>query len=345
MDYTPRKLAGWERNIAFTLVSAPFEATRSAIAGVVRHRDGPMSETEGERRPPLMVMEQTPGQIFNGTLVWSPAELPSATVIEHPLDEVGPEDFPASLTKVLPDLTMVTFWSNLDTTIRQEHGYKVTKDRKVIRRASVSRGYESGHWEWDETGEPQDFEKPARLTEKRVWRRLDRELIFDYAAALGLDPDRSLFGRNFARSVLYAPLPYTQPETVTELTTEHADAADRAALAMVRRTAPEISDADFEDMAKGMASMAYWDRELSSIARKAWESSQRAKTPQGRERAQWRVVEGLTRWRRDMESLGMTRGFYMFQFQFNETMKDLGADTEAYQAYRAIFPNRWQFWR
>ncbi len=344
MTYTPRKLEGWERFIAFTLVTAPFEAVQPAIAGVVRHRDGPMSKTEGEHRPPLMAMEQTPGQEFNGTLVWSPAEMPSATVIEHPLDEVAPEDFPASLTKVLPEATLVTFWSTLDTTIRQEHGYKVLQGGEIIRRALITRGYDSGHWEWHETGEPQDFENTVRLAEKRVWRRLDRKLVFDYAAALGLDPDRSLFGRDFARSVFYAPLPYTKPETVAKITTAYAEDADHAALKMVKQVAPNVSDAEFEIMAKGISSIAYWDVELSAMARKAWDSSERAKTQKGRERAQWRVVEGLRRWRRDMEALGMTKGLNMFQGQFNHQMKALGTDTEAYRAYRAIFPNRSAFW-
>jgi hypothetical protein len=77
-------------------------------------------------RPPLMVQAAEPDQLFNGTLVFSPAEAPEMTVIEHPLDEVAPEDFPISLTKVLPGVALVTFWSTLETTVRQEHGYKVT---------------------------------------------------------------------------------------------------------------------------------------------------------------------------------------------------------------------------
>ena len=78
-------------------------------------------------------------------------------MIEHPLDDVASEDFATSLTKVLPDVRLVTFWSTLDTTIRQEHGYKVLQRGEIIRRALITRGCDSGHWEWEETGAPQQF--------------------------------------------------------------------------------------------------------------------------------------------------------------------------------------------
>lgn len=55
MSYRPRLLEGWERIIAFTVLARPLEELCPAIAGVVRHREGPLSETPGERRSPPMV--------------------------------------------------------------------------------------------------------------------------------------------------------------------------------------------------------------------------------------------------------------------------------------------------
>ncbi len=346
MSYVPRQLEAWEKTIAFTVVPQTFDAIYPAVAGVVRHREGPLSEGRDERRPPLMVQAGTPGQMFNGTLVFSPKEAPGLTVIEHPLDEVGPEDFPTSLTKVLPEVELVTFWSNLDTTIRQEHGYKVTLGGKPMRYVRLTRGYESGHWEWEAEGAVMAFEDKDRLAEKRLWRRLDRPLIFALAGKLGLVPDASLFGRDFAASSLLSPLPYETPEAVSDMTSDHGDAAERAAMAGVRQLAPEMSDAEFAETARAMRSMSYWDRELSVIARKAWESSGRAKSAKGRERAQWRVVEGLTKWKADMEAIDMINGLgLMAKMQFDEPMKALGRDTEAYRAYRALFPRIWPLWR
>lgn len=125
--------------MAFTVLAEPFEAVYPAIAGVVRQREGPLSETVGERRPPLMVQAAVPDQMFNGVLVHEPKEAPGLTVIEHPLDEIAPEDFSTSLTKVLPEVTLVTFWSTLETTIREEHGYKVTLGGQVLRRVYLTR--------------------------------------------------------------------------------------------------------------------------------------------------------------------------------------------------------------
>ncbi len=346
MEYSPRQLEGWEKIIAFTVVARPFDKIYQTVAGVVRQREGPLSEDRSERRPPLMVQAATPGQLFNGTLVFAPKEAPGVTVIEHPLDEVGPEDFPQSLAKVLPEAELVTFWSNLDTRVRQEHGYKVTRGGARLRYVRLTRGYESGRWEWEAEGPVMPFEDPARLGETRLWRRLDRSVIFALARNLGLDPETSLFGRGFGASAFLAPLPVDGPEAASAMTRDHSDAAEQAAMAGVRRVAPELNDEEFAETARAMRSMMNWDRELSVLCRKAWDSSERAKTPKGRERAQWRTVEGLARWKADMEAIGWTKGLsWHATMTFDEPMKVLGRETEAFRAYRALLPNRWAFWR
>ncbi len=345
MTYAPLTLEGWEKFVAFTLIRAPFEEVQPVAAGVIRHREGPMGEMTGERRPPLMVRQQTPEQIFNGTLVFSPKEAPGITLIEHPLDDVAPEDFPTSLAKVLPDADLVTIWSDLATATRQEHGFKVTRGENLVRYVRLTRGYESSRWSWEASGEVQAFEDAKRLAAKKVWDRLDRRLLFDYATAFGIDPERSLFGRHFAQSVLYYPLPYTKATASADMTTDHAAAAEIADMSGVQHALPKTEDAEFASNAEIMSTLVYWDRELSVLQRKAWESSQRAKTPAGRERAQWRVIEGLQRWKSGMEAIGMTSGFRFRTINFESTMKDLGQTTEAYRTYRALFPRIWEFWR
>lgn len=175
---------------------------------------------------------------------------------------------------------------------------------------------------------------------------MDRALIFEYAAKLGLDPARSLFGRAFAQSSLLSPLPPHKPETVVEMTTAHAEAARAADAAGVRKAAPDFGDAGIAGTARLYARMEHSDVELSRLARKAWESSQRCKTPEGRERAQWRTLDGLIRLKAENAAMGWDRGLSWCEtLQFDEYMKALGRDTEAFRAYRAAFPNWWAFWR
>lgn len=348
MNYLPRQMEAWERFIAFTIVFQPMESLEESLAGLVRRREGAIGETVGEQRPPLMAQTQTPGQQFNGTLVFQPKEAPGLTVIEHPLDHVALESFSNALAKVLPDERIITFWSDLDTSTRQSHGYKVIEKGNRARYVELSRGYNSQSWEWDEAGEVQPLEDVSRLQKKQIWHRLDRALIFDYASKAGLDPKRSLFAREFGQSVLYWPLPVDAPEAATSLA-NHAKSADAAKAAGVAgffgMEELNQSDAEFVSTAKMMKVMVHWDRALSALLYKAGQSAQRAKTPKGRERAQWRVIEGLTQWKKDMEAIGMTRGHRMITLPFNKTMKELGTDTEAYRVYTSRFPNPWEIWR
>lgn len=348
MKYHTRQMEAWERFIAFTIVFRPMESVKENLAGLVRRREGAIGETVGERRPPLMAQTQTPGQHFNGTLIFQPKEVSGLTVIEHPLDDVAQESFSNALAKVLPDERIITFWSDLDTSTRQSHGYKVIENGNCTRYVELSRGYNSQSWEWDEEGGPQPFEDISHLRMRQIWRRVDRALIFEYASKVGIDPNRSLFAREFAQSVLYWPLPVDAPEAGTSLAdhTKSADAAKAAGVAgFFGMEDLNQSDEEFVSTAKMMKVMVHWDQALSTLQYKAWQSAQRAKTPKGRERAQWRVIDGLTQWKKDMEAIGMTRGHRMITLPFNETMKELGTDTEAYRVYRSRFPSPWEVWR
>jgi hypothetical protein len=52
-----------------------------------------------------------------------------------------------------------------------------------------------GTWTWHESGEPLDFEHTDRYLAQRRHHRFDRELLIEYLASFGLDPDDpSTFG-------------------------------------------------------------------------------------------------------------------------------------------------------
>lgn len=48
---------------------------------------------------------------------------------------------------------------------------------------------EDGRWSWDEYGVPQPYEKPERYTRRLIRERLDRALLVEYLAALGIPAD------------------------------------------------------------------------------------------------------------------------------------------------------------
>ncbi len=357
MTYQPRTLEGWESEIAFTVAEAPFDQVAPVAAGVIRARQGPSGEIVGERRPPMMALAEmqaaaTAGQadppgipVFQGVLIFSPAEAPHLTVIEHPLDFVGPAGLPEDLAKVLDTTRLYTFDSSLETANRQHHGLSLRQGERVLRRATLSRGYESRIWDWEETGDPLAIEDPARLAKKRIWERLDRALIFDYAERLGLDPAKSLFGRTFAQSVYYHPLAFDEPAAEDFLTdTKPYDAF----AAGVRSTIGlDIPDKDFAERASLTAAFLRWERAIDKARCKAWESESRARTPAGRERAQWRLVNALREVTEDMQGYDLDfTGINWYFSTLDEPMRQLGRDTEAYRVFRGLCRKPfWMFWR
>jgi hypothetical protein len=48
---------------------------------------------------------------------------------------------------------------------------------------------EDGRWSWYESGTEQAFEDPSRYTRRRIRDRLDRPLLIDYLASMGISAD------------------------------------------------------------------------------------------------------------------------------------------------------------
>ena len=205
MTYAPRCFEVWEHVYAFTVVEAPFDVVEPLAAGVIRARQGPSGALPGERRLPIMALDHMQKDaaagkdvlgaslIFEGNLIFSPAEAPQLTVIEHPFDEVSTASFPQDLSRVMPDTRLITFDSTLESTVRALHGYLARRGDTVERHAYLSRGYQTRGWHWDESGTPLPFEDKARLGKKRIWERLDRPGVFEAAARLGLSLENTLF--------------------------------------------------------------------------------------------------------------------------------------------------------
>lgn len=356
MTYQPRRMETWDRYVNFTIISAQFDEVHKTIGGVIRRREGPVGVIEGELRPPLLVQSQEnaksgsgrpgagprPGAgNFNGTLIASPAEAPHMTLIEHPLSDVTSESLPASLARVMPNVTMVSFLSEMETENRQRHGYHLRTGAQTGmvdepgRWVELSRGWESLTWGWDEDGARQPFEDAERLSAKQVWRRVDRALIFDYAKELGLEPERSLFGRDFARSVLVWPLPDDDARARIFLTSAYEKEAREAEEKGVPPHLPQpldIADNDFERVASGIAAHTRWERAISAATHDL--ASSQATTPRGRERAQERFLDVLRQI--DGEMRKSEHGFDIRQLceHSDEHMRRLGKDTPAYAEFR-----------
>ena len=171
MTYLPRIMEGWEQHLSLTIVPAPFEIVAPIAAGVVKVRERAIGATHGERMPPMMWLDEMrrreksgekglddpPGlPQFNGTLIWSPVETPDFTVIEHPLDDVAGTGFPKDLARVLPDMTLTTFDSIMETARRQDHSLTVRKGRTTLRSVTATIGYDEHQWEWKEEGQLHD---------------------------------------------------------------------------------------------------------------------------------------------------------------------------------------------
>ena len=350
MTYAPRTLEGWEHVISFTVIDAPYDVVRPVAVSVIRARQGPSGEIEGERRPPMMALDQmqkaaTDGRdgkaaslIVEGVLIYSPAEAPHLTVIEHPLDYVGPAGFPEDLSRIMPDTRLVTFDSELETTARAFHGVSVRRGAAVERRVHLSRGHETSAWYWEDEGEPQPFEDNTRLAKKRIWERLDRPLIFDYAAKLGLSLDDTLFGRNFAASVYYYPLAHDSPEAIAFAANIQPEAAFDAGVET--SLGIPLSDKEFPQLAGFIGANMKWERQIDQARVKAWSSAKSAKTPAGRERAQWRVVDTVREIAEDMRQYDVAEEHIELCLgTLSPPMEALGTKTEAYRVFKGLARN------
>ena len=346
MTYVPRAMDVWEQHVTFTIAFAPYDAIVGTVAGVVRRREGPVGVIDGERRPPMMVLadmqqeaEVSPAPkmhapVFNGVLIFAPPEAPGLTVIEHPLDTVSAEGFPASLARVLPELSMVTFDSVMETALRQQHVYQVRKGNNVSRTVLLSRGWDSKDWTWQESGEIQPFEDRTRLARTRIWERLDRSEIVECTRRLGLDPERSLFGRDFAQSVLIWPLPHNEPRAAKHLSPRYANEAKLAAEHGVKPSTGDIQDSEWPGFTRDVAIMERLQKEMNLAIWKADQSALGAKTPDGRERAQRRLLKAIAKIDQTAVDVGFAACSASYFPALDRVMRELGPETESYRLFR-----------
>lgn len=63
----------------------------------------------------------------------------------------------------------------------------------LMYRRTISAHCQDGRWSWYESGVPEEFERPERYRARRVRDRLDRELLVEYLASLGIAVDDPAF--------------------------------------------------------------------------------------------------------------------------------------------------------
>ena len=83
-------------------------------------------------------------------------------------------------------------------------------------------------WYIEAEGVPDSIEDLALYRHRSPRKRLNREVLFNYARKLGLDPDRSLFARRFIRSVMIEPLCALSPAEFPEPTRDYEAERQRA---------------------------------------------------------------------------------------------------------------------
>jgi hypothetical protein len=356
MTYIPKSMEGWEQHLSLTIVPAPFETIAPIAAGIVKVRENAIGATQGERMPPMMWLSEMqrreksgekgpndpPGfPQFNGTLIWSPIEAPDVTVIEHPLDCVSGSGFPEDLARVVPDMKLTTFDSIMETARRQDHGLRIQKGRTTLRRVIATIGYDAHRWEWKEEGKPEIFENCALYKASKINARLNRSIITDYIKELGIDTEKSLFGRAFRDSLHLWPLPYAEPSASRFYCNEYDDEATKARSCGVRSNLSEelpemFSDENFAETAGSIADLRRWESMINEARWKAGQSAERAKTDAGRLRAQLRVVEVVKQIQDEAYAAGLVSIVVRSVSKtggLGAVMKELGKDTEAYTAF------------
>ena len=349
-------MEGWEKHLSLTIVPAPFETIAPIAAGIVKVRENAIGATQGERMPPMMWLSEMqrrektgekepsdpPGfPQFNGTLIWSPIEAPDFTVIEHPVDNVCGTGFPEDLARVLPEMTLTTFDSIMETAKRQDHSLTIRKGKTIHRSVTATIGFDQNRWEWKEEGPPESFENCALYKATHINARLNRSIITDYIKEFGLEPDRSLFGRKFQDSLHLWPLPYAEPSASWFYCNEYDDEATNARSCGVRSNLSEelpemLSEENFAETAGSIADLTRWESMINDALWKAGQSAERAKIDAGRLRAQLRVVEVVKQIQEEAYAAGLVSIVVRSVSKaggLGAVMKELGKDTDAYTAF------------
>ncbi|WP_341368032.1 hypothetical protein [Yoonia sp. BS5-3] len=261
------------------------------------------------------------------------------------MDGITRPEFPADLARVLPSAKLITFDSIMETARRQHHGLKIRQGKYVLRKAFTTIGFEKHRWEWHEEGKPEPFEDCALYQSRQITARFNRPIMTRYIKSFGIDPDRSLFGRNFKASLHLWPLPDNEPAAIQFYCTDYDDQAVHARSCGLRKYSPSdlddmFEEENFEQTALDLKNMDRWAKTIQQARWKAGQSAERAKTPSGRLRAQWRVVDAVKQIQEEAlaagldphvaRSLSNTGGL-------NAVMKELGEDTEAYVAYQDCY--------
>lgn len=189
--------------VSVTLVFAPFDAVLPATVGTFRATYGhAMLEDADDRKDIVMRRlqdaETQPNVLhFQSGTILEPSDAPHISVIE---DWCGPD--PDALGHVLPETTLISFFTVWEKATVEQHSYTVRRGPEVIRHVSLDRNMTKRGWTWTETGDPHPWEDPDRLTARALSKRCDRALIFEYARALGCDLQAILGARRVTRARL-----------------------------------------------------------------------------------------------------------------------------------------------
>lgn len=220
MTYVKGAMRPEDQYIALYVVQAPFDQVKDMLGGLFCAIDGPAELIEGDARSPFIAQDDVYREMrkrangaptdrgFNGMVVWQPHEAPHLTVIEKPLDAVGTDSIylPKAISQFDPSLWITAFHSEMEVKSRTLHGFSVRQGNVILRDYEVSKGIHKTGWHEIDSGTPIPWENTQRRQERQVSKRLDRTLLLSYVQALGIDLERSLYGRDFAQSFSMLPL-------------------------------------------------------------------------------------------------------------------------------------------
>lgn len=209
-DWISGGMSEYHRHFEFAIVSAPIERVIPIIgawfeidSGHARLIENDVAEMRadiaGQKMPPRNAKLSN----GNAATLSTPLARTDITVIETRLDQ--------NLHRVLsfadPALTVTLFYSHFNVKEDFEHGIRVFKKGKLVRKIETRKGtgIPGKPWNFTLEGDPEDWEKPDDFAGKHAKHRVTREKVIACANRLGVDIYRDILSAGYARSVRMVP--------------------------------------------------------------------------------------------------------------------------------------------
>lgn len=198
-----RAMATEDAILSVTVAFARYDKVMPAVAGLFRAAFGYALAEENPgisqiaRTESLNITPRQPNVMhIHSVLVSEPEGALGITLIE---DWYGPR--PGALGSLLPDVDLLSLLSQYEDKTCERHRFTWRTGPDVLREVDLDRNMSKPGWCWRESGEVQPWEDARRLGERALSKRIDRALLVEYAAALGVDLHAALGAQRLERSV------------------------------------------------------------------------------------------------------------------------------------------------